>query len=83
MSEAELQQRLAELAYPCYLVVYGPEHDRTRSERGYGHRFISGMVYTAGEAFELIKGTQYRGSLYEMQIIAIACIDGELTETVI
>lgn len=79
-----LQEKLAGLTYPCYLVAHGPAREhRTRYRSEHAGAFRSGMVASVTEAMALVNSTAYLGLDSEMDLIAISVQEGELCETVL
>lgn len=64
MTGTHLEDKLAQLTYPCALVVYHPGDDNQYS------CFKTEIVQNAKEAWELIVDTQYVGWLNKMTIRA-------------
>lgn len=85
MTVKQLKEKLDDLPYECYLIVYGPARDyRTKYRSEHCGVFDSGIVTNKEEAFKMIENLKYPGYYSEMNIIAIYTYDdGELIERII
>jgi len=64
-----MKDRLKELQFPCYLVVYAPERTHRTKFRGENPgAFVQGMVYNIDNALELVEQANYRGPDTELKV---------------